>query len=136
MKEFFKYSLDGLIYSQTIYNNPTEAAVGAYLQGGVDQTDLINGVTIYIGRLVPLRININIDNLLDDIRNDLSEYASGGRLYISAADKMQLQDYISNFIMERNANMYDIHYIGNVLLNRNLLQNHAQSLKTADPCNP
>lgn len=127
MEEQYKYSLDGLNYSQQSFPGPNEAAYGAYLAGVLSPNDITNGISLCIGKVNPVKLNINIDNLLADIRNDL-DYDF--HLQISPADKLQLQDEITQFLLKRNPNMFTIQYCCNIFVTALFLQSIQNLLRT------
>jgi hypothetical protein len=121
----FKYSIDGLDYSAKSFPDVNKAAVGAYLSGSIGETDILSGVNVYIGQVFPISLRLDINTLITDIQNDLSEFAIG-RLNITHADKQLLSTMIQDFILERNPNLSEIRCIGQIHVNKRYLENFLQ----------
>lgn len=128
MQDLYKFSMDGLVFSQQVFPGANEAGVAAYLLGCIRDDELAEGVSVYIGRVIPLRIDINIDTLLADIQNDLSEFISHG-LNITLTDKIHLQEYISKYIMDRNPGLHETKYVGSVWVNREFVNKHKLTMQ-------
>lgn len=121
----YKYSIDGLDYSVKSFADINQAAVAAYLSGAINETDILSGVNVYIGQILPISLRLDINTLLTDIQNDLSEFAIG-RLNITHADKLLLSKMIQDFILERNPNLSEIRCIGQVHVNKRYLESYFQ----------
>lgn len=125
----YKYSIDGLDYSVKSFSDINQAAVGAYLSGAINETDILSGVNVYIGQILPISLRLDINTLLGDIQNDLSEFAIG-RLNITHADKLLLSQMIQDFILERNPNLSEIHCIGQIHVNKRYLEQQIELSKS------
>jgi hypothetical protein len=121
----YKYSVDGLDYSANSYAEIDKAAVGAFISGAISEADIMNGVNVYIGQVLPINLRFDVNTLLTDIQNDLSEFAIG-RLNITHADKILLSNMIQDFILERNPNLSEIRCIGQIHVNKRYLENFLQ----------
>lgn len=121
MQDLFKYAMDGLVYSSQAYTTPNTAALAAYLGGNINESELEEGVSVYIGKVTPINLNINMDTILEDIQNGLSEFVPSG-LNITYGDKAHLKEYLTKFIMDRNPYLYETTYIGSILVNRQFVK--------------